>query len=155
MPGDRNGPSTNALAAIVNLLHETFGDFTLTELSTLVAACQHEGLSVSSLARVCRFTEATASRTIRKLAPADLPGALPPARGLLTLARAATDSRSRYVFLTPRGRALCRTFDEIIADRRRPPLSGAEAPSPVGAAGAAGGSAGDPSAPDRGVPAAA
>jgi len=124
MPGSRPRSSRNALAAIVSLLDEAFGDFTFTELATMLAVCEHEGLSVSSVARVCRFTEATASRTIRKLAPGDLPGALPPARGLLTLARAPNDNRSRYVFLTPRGRALCQVFDAMIADSSRVRLVG-------------------------------
>lgn len=119
MPARGAGASRNALAAIVNLLNDCFADFSLNELTTLLAVCEHEGLSVSSVARVCGFTEATASRNIRRLAPADMPGALAPARGLLTLARAPNDNRSRYVFLTPRGRALCETFDGWIADPAR------------------------------------
>ncbi len=119
MPADGAGPARNALAAIVDLLNARFPDFSLNELTTLLAVCEHEGLSVTSVARVCGFTEATASRNIRRLAPGDMPGALPPARGLLTLARAPNDNRSRYVFLTPQGRALCETFDAWIADRTR------------------------------------
>lgn len=118
------GSTRNALAAIVSLLDETFGDFTLTELMTLVAVCEHEGLSVLSLAKVCRFTGATASRTARRLAPVEMPGALPPARGLVTLVRAPNDNRSRYVFLTPRGRSLCQVIDAIIADPSRAALVG-------------------------------
>lgn len=101
------------------MLDEAYGDFSLNELATLLAVCEHEGLSVTSVARVCRFTEATASRTIRRLAPSDMPGALRPARGLVTLARAPNDNRSRYVFLTPAGRALCQTFDALISDSSR------------------------------------
>lgn len=123
MSASRVGLSKNALVAIVDLLDERFGDFSLNELTTLLAVCEHEGLSVTSVARVCRFTEATASRTIRRLAPGDMPGALPPARGLLTLARAPNDNRSRYVFLTPQGRALCETFDALMADPSRARLA--------------------------------
>lgn len=126
MPASQVAPSRNALVAIVDLLDEAYGDFSLNELATLLAVCQHEGLSVSSVARVCRFTEATASRTIRRLAPSDMPGALRPARGLLTLARAPNDNRSRYVFLTPEGRALCETFDMLMADPSRARLVGLE-----------------------------
>lgn len=129
MQGNPAGGSRNALAAIVTFLDEAFGDFSLTELSALLAVCEHEGLSVSSVARVCRFTEATASRTIRKLAPTDLPGALPPARGLLTLARAPGDNRSRYVFLTPRGRALCQVLDAMMSDPSRVKLVRSDVPS--------------------------
>jgi DNA-binding MarR family transcriptional regulator len=116
----------NALATIVGLIAEEFADFSFTELTALLAVAEHEGVSVSSVARLCRFTEATASRTIRRLAPEDMPGALAPARGLLILARAPNDNRSRYVFLTPRGRALCRAFDAVIADRSRTPLAGSD-----------------------------
>jgi DNA-binding MarR family transcriptional regulator len=119
MPASSGASRRNALAAIVELLDKTYGDFSITELMTLIAVCEHEGLSVSSLARVCRFTEATASRTIRRLAPPDMPGALPPGRGLLVLARAPNDNRSRYVFLTAQGRDLCREFDAIVADPLR------------------------------------
>jgi DNA-binding MarR family transcriptional regulator len=125
MPADGGGLSRNALATIVLQVSQQFEDFSFTELVTFLAVAEHEGLSVSSVARVCRFTEATASRTVRRLAPADMPGALPPARGLLTLARGPNDGRSRYVFLTPAGRRLCRSFDAIIADRSRMPLVGA------------------------------
>jgi DNA-binding MarR family transcriptional regulator len=119
MPASRAGAARNALAAIVELLNDRFADFSFNELTTLLAVCEHEGLSVSSVARVCGFTEATASRNIRRLSPADMPGALAPARGLLTLARAPNDNRSRYVFLTARGRALCETFDAWMADPGR------------------------------------
>lgn len=126
MSGSRCGASRNALAAIVSLLDEAFDDFTFTELITLLAVCEHEGLSVTSVARVCRFTEATASRTVRRLSPADMPGVLPPARGLLTLVRAPNDNRSRYVFLTARGRALCHAIDDMIGDPARVRLVGAD-----------------------------
>jgi len=122
MPANGVGPSRNALAAIVDLLNQRFADFGLNELTTLLAVGENEGLSVTSVARVCGFTEATASRNIRRLAPGDMPGALPPARGLLTLVRAPNDNRSRYVFLTPQGRALCETFDAWIADPARASL---------------------------------
>jgi DNA-binding MarR family transcriptional regulator len=134
MPASQFAPSRNALVAIVDLLDEAYGDFSLNELATLLAVCEHEGLSVTSLARVCRFTEATASRTIRRLTPSDMPGALRPARGLLMLARAPSDNRSRYVFLTPQGRALCETFDALIGDSSRPRLSSRDPLSTSGCA---------------------
>lgn len=130
MPAEGAGASRNALAAIVDLLNDSFADFSLNELTTLLAVCEHEGLSVSSVARVCGFTEATASRNIRRLAPDDMPGALPPARGLLTLVRAPNDNRSRYVFLTPRGRALCELFDAWMADPDRVKLTPRAGPAP-------------------------
>jgi len=112
----------NALAAVVGLLNETFESFSLTELSILLAVCEYEGLSVLSLARVCGMPRATASRAIRRLAAPGTPGALAPARGLVALVRAPNDNRSRYVFLTARGRGLCETIEGVLTDRSRRPL---------------------------------
>lgn len=111
------------MGSVLALLGGRFNDFTLTELAVFVAVVENEGLTVSSVARLCRFTGATASRTIRRMAPPELPGALPPARGLLTLARGPHDNRSRHVFLTSYGRQLCDAINAIMADRARPGLS--------------------------------
>lgn len=124
MPDDRpslNG-RTSALPRLLDHLRCTWDDFSLTELVVLAAVAENEGVTVAGLARLCRLTDATASRTIRRLAPADMPGALRPARGLMMLMRGPTDNSSRYVFLTPQGRATCQALDEIVADRTLPPL---------------------------------
>lgn len=97
-------------------------NFTLTELTTLLAVAENEGLTMNSLARLCGFTGATASRTARGLGPGDMPGALAPYRGLVVLRRGPHESRFRYLFLTPGGRALCQEMDHILRDEGRRPI---------------------------------
>lgn len=124
MPDDRPSLSgqVSALPRLLDQLRRAWDDFSLTELVVLAAVAENEGVTVAGLARLCRLTDATASRTIRRLAPSDMPGALRPARGLMMLMRGPTDNRSRYVFLTPLGRETCRSLDQIVADRSLPPL---------------------------------
>ncbi len=88
--------------------------FTATELMTLLAVAENEGVTVNGLSRLCGFTTATASRTARGLATGDMPGALPPYRGLMVLMRGPHENRHRHVFLTPEGSALCRELDDIL-----------------------------------------
>jgi len=89
--------------------------FTTTELMTLLAVAENEGVTVNGLGQLCGFTAATASRTARGLAPADMPGALTPYRGLLVLMRGPHENRNRHLFLTSAGRALCEDMDRILA----------------------------------------
>ena len=102
---------------VLRLLRDRHDGFTTTELITLLAVAENEGLTVNGLARLCGFTAATASRTARGLAPAEMPGALAPYRGLLTLMRGPHENRYRHLFLTPRGRGLCREIDRMMFER--------------------------------------
>lgn len=104
----------SALARALAHVRQAHADITLTELVTFLAIVENEGVTVSGLARLCGFTEATASRTIRGLAPADMPGALSPSRGLVHLMRGPTENRSRHAFLTPAGRGLRDDLNTII-----------------------------------------
>lgn len=83
-------------------------------LSTVLAylyLCENEGLCVSELAAAAGMTLATASRAARSLAGPGTPGALPPAMGL---AEIRPDGKVRALHLTPAGRALRASLDEII-----------------------------------------
>jgi len=97
-------------------LRDRFSTLTLTELTTLLAVAENQGVTVTGLADLCGYTIATASRTTRGLAAPDMPGALPPSRGLVTLRRGPHENRYRYVFLTPEGLELCREVDRILLD---------------------------------------
>ena len=103
------------LARTLAHMRQTYADITLTEIVTFLTIVENEGVTVSGLARLCGFTEATASRTIRGLAPAEMPGALSPSRGLVHLMRGPTENRSRHAFLTPKGRGLALALDEFMA----------------------------------------
>jgi len=101
---------------------------TFTEIVTFLAVAENEGVTISGLAKLCGYTIATASRTARSLTAPEDPGALAPYRGLVRLMRGPDENRSRFVFLTPAGVALCRELDGIITDSaRRSILNDAEA----------------------------
>jgi DNA-binding MarR family transcriptional regulator len=77
---------------------------------------ENEGINVSDLARVCRVTEATASRSARSLAAPGTQGALPPSLGLLELRQDPYDGRGRLLYLTATGRKLRDVIDATIKD---------------------------------------
>lgn len=106
----------SALMRLLRHLRARYEGLTLTELITLLAVAENEGVTVNGLAQLCGYTTATASRTARGLAPAVMPGALAPFRDLVVLMRGPHENRHRYVFLTPRGRALCEDIDRIVGD---------------------------------------
>lgn len=93
-------------------------DITLTELTALIAVAEHQGITVSSLARLCGFTTATASRSLRSMAPNTMPGALGPKRGLVQLMRGPRENRSRHAFLTPDGQEFCKQIARISSGGR-------------------------------------
>ena len=77
---------------------------------------ENEGINVTDLARLCRVTEATASRSARALAAPGTTGALPPSLGLLELRPDPYDGRGRLLYLTATGRKLRDTIDASIRD---------------------------------------
>ncbi|KQY89821.1 hypothetical protein [Brevundimonas sp. Root1423] len=91
-------------------------DINLAELMTLMIVAEHPGITVTSVARWCGFNVAQASRTVRRLGPADMPGALGPMRGLVQLMRGPREDRSRHAFLTSEGTGFC---DEVAAILKR------------------------------------
>lgn len=104
----------SALMRMLRHLRGLHPGFTTTELMALLAVAENEGVTVNGLSQLCGFTSATASRTARGLAPADMPGALAPYRGLLVLMRGPHENRNRHLFLTSAGRALCADIDRIL-----------------------------------------
>lgn len=83
------------LVAILLKSRLSLPDLSLTELLVVVTVAQLEGLTVSSVSRLCRLTDATASRTLQRLASH---------RGLVRIAAGPRDSRTRHAFLTENGR---------------------------------------------------
>lgn len=96
-----------ALGRTLGLARRNYPDLSLTELVSLAAIARQPGLTMSSLAAICGYTCATASRTVHGMADSDASGALPPARGLVRVMRGPTDDRSRHVFLTHKGEEFC------------------------------------------------
>lgn len=121
-PADRLTGPRNALVVAIEMMTSTFVGLNLTELQVFLIVAEQEGLSVSSVARLCGVSDGTASRTIRRLTPPGGPGALPPQRGLLSLARGGHDNRLHFVFLTPTGLALREALNRLVSDPLRRPL---------------------------------
>lgn len=104
-----------SLGRALDHARRSYPNLSLTELTTVIVIAENQGLTVTSLALVCGFTVATASRTVRGLAEPGSPGVLPPARGLARLLRGPDDDRSRHAFLTPEGERLCIRLGRILA----------------------------------------
>lgn len=87
---------------------------TFNAMLVFMYVAENEGVNVTDLARMCRMTEATASRSARALATPETPSALPPSLGLLELRQDPYDGRGRMVYLTPMGKSLAAEIDASI-----------------------------------------
>lgn len=104
----------NAVLESLELFREQSPNIWVSNMLAFLYVCENEGINVKELAQVCRFNEATASRSIRSLAEKDTPGALPPALGLIELVQNPQDGRGRLLRLTEKGRRLRDELDGII-----------------------------------------
>ena len=91
---------------------------TFNAMLVFMYVAENEGINVSDLARVCRMTEATASRSARAQAAPGVPGGLPPYLGLLDLRPDPYDGRGRLLFLSDKGRELRDQIDAVIREAR-------------------------------------
>lgn len=91
---------------------------TFNAMLVFMYVAENEGINVSDLARVCRMTEATASRSARAQARPGVPGSLPPYLGLLELQPDPHDGRGRRLFLSDKGRELRDAIDGVIREAR-------------------------------------
>lgn len=89
---------------------------TFNAMLVFMYVAENEGVNVSDLARICRMTEATASRSARALATPESPAALPPSLGLIELRQDPHDGRGRMLFLTLLGADLRDSIDRSIKD---------------------------------------
>lgn len=124
MPAD-DAPAATGGSTLSRLLLDLRADFSmlsLTEVVTLLAVAENEGVTVNGLGQLCGYTVATASRTARGLTAEDQPGALAPYRGWLQLRRGHDENRRRYIFLTPAGVDVCRRIDAAMTDHDYRPV---------------------------------
>ncbi len=105
----------NAVLRVLELFRKQSEDLVLSDLIVFLYICENEGINVTELAQVSRLTEATASRRSRALAVETMPGAIPPAIGLVE-AFQGEDGRQRLIFLTPKGRELRNQIADIIEE---------------------------------------
>ena len=87
---------------------------TFNAMLVFMYVAENEGINVTDLARMCRMTEATASRSARALATPQSLSALPPSLGLLELRQDPYDGRGRMVYLTAAGKTLAGEIDASI-----------------------------------------
>ncbi|MBX7250048.1 MAG: MarR family winged helix-turn-helix transcriptional regulator [Caulobacteraceae bacterium] len=106
----------NAGLDIMERLRAQGDGMTFNAMLVFMYVAENEGINVSDLARVCRVTEATASRSARALAAPGVQGALPPSLGLLELRPDPYDGRGRLLFLSATGRKLRDVIDQTIKD---------------------------------------
>lgn len=124
VPGRMMGTASNPdLAAtrrrntgldIMERLRAQGDGMTFNAMLVFMYVAENEGVNVTDLARMCRMTEATASRSARALATPDSPSALPPSLGLLELRQDPYDGRGRMVYLTALGKKLSAEIDASI-----------------------------------------
>lgn len=91
---------------------------TFNAMLVFMYVAENEGINVSDLARICRMTEATASRSARAQAAPGVPGGLPPYLGLLELRPDPYDGRGRLLYLSDKGKELRDKIDGVIRESR-------------------------------------
>lgn len=106
----------NALLEAIEVFRDRSLDVCVNEVVAFLYICENEGVGVNELARICRLSNPTASRSVRGLAGGDVAGALPPSLGLVWYARDPNDGRGKLIFLTEAGRRLRDELDEIIEE---------------------------------------
>ena len=87
---------------------------TFNAMLVFMYVAENEGVNVTDLARMCRMTEATASRSARALAAPGTEAALPPSLGLLEMRQDPYDWRGRMLYLTALGKSLSTEIDASI-----------------------------------------
>lgn len=104
----------NVVLEVLEAFRDRDQGILLNSIVAFLYVAENEGIGVKELAYLCRLNEATASRSVRALAAADAPGALPPALGLVVLSQNPRDARGRLISLTEEGRVLCASIDAAI-----------------------------------------
>jgi DNA-binding MarR family transcriptional regulator len=105
----------NSCLAVLEQMRSIGVDITLTETICFLYICENEGINVRELAQLSGLTPSSASRAARRLTTADAPFALAPALGLIELSTQPTDRRGKILNLTPEGKRLRESVDELIA----------------------------------------
>lgn len=131
-PGGRSPRRRNSFLQALEEIRGLSPAATLKDVVAFLYVCENEGINLRELAQVCRFTDSTASRTARSLAPRGAPGSLPPALGWIELRTDPRDDRSRTLHLTESGGRLRDRIDGLIAEARpvRIPLLAVAASEP-------------------------
>ena len=104
----------NAVLQALLAFRELDPRVSVNEAVAFLYVCENEGLTVQELAQVARFTQSTASRSLRALGPAGSEWSQAPALGLVEAFINPRDGRSHVIRLSETGRALRERLDIII-----------------------------------------
>jgi DNA-binding MarR family transcriptional regulator len=104
----------NSFLQLLEHFRELHPGLVVADLVAFLYICENEGLNITELAQLGRFTGATASRRARALAGPDTPSPRPPSLGLVEIYEGGDDARARQIFLTDKGRAAREAISEMI-----------------------------------------
>jgi len=117
-PASQSGPEVmrrrNSGLDIMERLRAQGEGMTFNAMLVFMYVAENEGVNVTDLARMCRMTDATASRSARALVAPGAQAALPPSLGLLELRQDPYDGRGRMLYLTSLGAQLSIEIDASI-----------------------------------------
>lgn len=105
----------NSFLQLLERFRELHPGLVVADLIAFLYICENEGLNITELAQLGRFTGATASRRARALAGPDTPSPRPPSLDLVEIYEGGDDARARQIFLTAKGRAMRDAIAEMIA----------------------------------------
>ena len=105
----------NSFLQLLEQFREMHPGLVVADLIAFLYICENEGLNITELAQLGRFTGATASRRARALAGPDAPSPRPPSLDLVQMYEGGDDARARQIFLTAKGRAMRYAISEMIA----------------------------------------
>lgn len=105
----------NSFLQLLEQFRELHPGLVVADLIAFLYICENEGLNITELAQLGRFTGATASRRARALAGPDAPSPRPPSLDLVEIYEGDEDARARQIFLTAKGRAMRDAIAEMIA----------------------------------------
>jgi hypothetical protein len=103
----------SSLLRALTEFHALHPGVTLHQIIAFLHVAEGEGQAVCDIAAAARFTQSTASRSLRANGLPDSEWAVAPALGLLQAYLARGDGRSHEIFLSNKGRALCDRLDGI------------------------------------------
>ncbi len=104
----------NSFLQLLETFRELHPGLVVADLIAFLYICENEGLNITELAQLGRFTGATASRRARALAGPNAPSPRPPSLDLVEIFEGGDDARARQIFLTAKGRAMRDAIAEMI-----------------------------------------
>ncbi len=105
----------NSFLQLLEQFREMHPGLVVADLIAFLYICENEGLNITELAQLGRFTGATASRRARALAGPNAPSPRPPSLDLVEIYEGGDDARARQIFLTDKGRAMRDAIAGMIA----------------------------------------